>query len=248
MLQTHIDGALTRFVLVLCMAAALFFLMQANARATWGGHCSAGENHHCYAISEWEMIGTESVEGAYDYVWTYEMYTPPPGVFVDNEMWLAWTNTNGWVESGQTAETEGGCDCVLHPFLAQNTNSGAYDQYVSPGEVSGETNNGYKILSDHDGNWSIYWELPNGTGWKYVAAVTGGYSQYATLLQAGTEVATESEPITYESNVVRAQYREGTWHEWVGAYTKATEFTTTSSLCIRPDGNGVGSTYNGTHC
>lgn len=134
-----------------------------------------------------------------------------------DEMWLTWHSKPGWVETGEEAEPAG-CGCTLYPFFAQNTNKNHYAEYVSPVSITGPTNNGYRILSNssHNGAWEIYWELPNGTGYKYIQSVKGEYSWYSIELQAGMEAATSTAPTNWESNQVRAEYFEGTWHPWVG--------------------------------
>jgi hypothetical protein len=235
-----------RLTVTLLACVGLIALTASPAAATWAGHCSDG--NHCYAISDWTMTGTEGVVGAENYVWDYSMYVPPGGLFVDDEMWLTWHSKPGWVETGEEAES-GGCGCTLYPFFAQNTNKNHYAEYVSPASITGPTNNGYRILSNssHNGAWEIYWELPNGTGYKYINSVTGEYSWYSTELQGGMEAATSATPTNWESNQVRAEYFEGTWHPWVGAYTEAREIAE-AGTCIRNDGNGIGSTYNGTSC
>jgi hypothetical protein len=193
------------------------------------------------------MGSGEAVKGAEDYVWNYEMYVPPGGFFVDDEMWLMWVKKPGWVETGEEAEP-GGCGCTLYPFFAQNTESNKYYEYVSPASVAGPTNNGYRILSNSNGTWSIYWEPSNPSSYKLIATVSGGYSSTATELQAGMEAASASQPDNEESTVVKSEWLEGNWHWWEGTHTKAREISEAGTCIHSSPAGGPGSTYNGTTC
>jgi hypothetical protein len=67
-------------ILYVC-GAVLATVLAPTASATWGRHCSAGENHHCYGIAEWEMTGSgngggEEVKGISGEIATDAMSVP----------------------------------------------------------------------------------------------------------------------------------------------------------------------------
>ena len=94
-------------VLVLITLTALAsLLLPVTASASWGnGECYLNEEHHCYAITEWAMMGgNESVMGATFVPDTTSIAVPEfaAGAFVTNEGWVNFSS-GGWMEAGQIA-------------------------------------------------------------------------------------------------------------------------------------------------
>ena len=80
------------------------------ARASWPCYRSAEENHHCYALAEWHMVGCpkKCVEGGVADISTEIVEVPgwSVGDFITNEMWVSNHTSPAWVESGQIAGAE----------------------------------------------------------------------------------------------------------------------------------------------
>jgi hypothetical protein len=183
---------------ILCFMPLLivlaFAVVPTSASASWGWswekgeHCSQGNNHHCYALSEWIMKGSEQVEGSLAYQWTESMNVPgwESGAFIDNEEWVSFQSTGYWVEVGQTAGEDMDC-CSLHSFYAWDNASG-YSQYVAPWTVGANEWKLYQVSGqNHNGTWCLYF------GSTQVRCPTG-FSDYSDELQVGAEYATETEP------------------------------------------------------
>lgn len=101
--KTHMRLRLTAIAAFL----ATMCIVVSGAAAAWGpnGECyrSAEETHHCYAISEWYMEGTEKVTGAVvpakgeiSSVSGWES-----GDFTTEELWVLFRGHKGWIETGQ---------------------------------------------------------------------------------------------------------------------------------------------------
>lgn len=113
--------------------------------AIWSGGCSPSNEHHCYAISYWNMSGGEEVAGTQAEIETSNMNVPTPATqFVSNEIWSLFPQLGGqyWIESGQIAgRGEGNC-CTLFFFMADDSPSGGFE-YRKGWQVTGGTLNNY---------------------------------------------------------------------------------------------------------
>lgn len=210
---------------ILCVCGVVLATVLApTASATWGRHCSAGENHHCYGIAEWAMTGSgngtgEEVKGISGEIATDIMSVPlwENGDFITNEMWLnAPEAEGGWAEDGQIAgydyHTEEGHEVngsSLHPFYAYQENNGpGFSIYIYPGTVAAGS---WQPYSEEDPSLNGYWCAGFGFG---TAACKGGYPEFATDVQVGMEAADERQPQNAGQDHIIAQYTEGTWHTW----------------------------------
>jgi hypothetical protein len=220
----------------------LLAVSPAVAYATWGGECSYGEGHHCYAVTEWLMSGgSESVKGATFVPTTLGINVPEwsTGAFVDDEGWLSFWESGGWLEAGQEAGNWLSC-CTLHPFIAHaikvNSKGKAvgYEQYTWE-TVEASPTNVYRIEDpEANGTWCEYiWS-------SQVDCKThkGYWTTYGTLLEAGIEAASEHKPsnvgnqeVNYiaHSGEARAWSSETTGYVSPGPYAK-------KELCLVPNG------------
>ncbi|HXP99595.1 MAG TPA: hypothetical protein VN845_05970 [Solirubrobacteraceae bacterium] len=192
------------------------------ARASWGkGECYESESAHCYAYTEWEMTHAgESVKGAEDIPDTTLMDVPEyaNGSFVDDEMWLGFSSSEGWLEIGQEAGSNKSC-CTLHPFIAhaeyRNSSGHAigYEEYTW-NEVDAEPRNLYRIEDPSaNGTWCEYI-------WNNLVdchAKPGYWSTYANELEAGMEVYANSKPTNAGSQEVDYIAHGGEHRAWGGA-------------------------------
>src|ERR1700689_2162402 len=141
------------------------------ASATWGKKCSAGETHHCYALSIWEMTGSgngggEEVMGESSEFYTVSMLVPywEDHDFVTNEQWMS-NPAGGWAEDGQLAGynyyTEEGHevnDDSLHPFYAFDLH-GVFTVWVDPETVEGYEWRSYTEEDpERNGTWCARFE------------------------------------------------------------------------------------------
>jgi hypothetical protein len=212
-----------RTLLCSLVVASVVAVSATPASAAWGG----GEcNHigpHCYAKTEWVMTHSgESVKGAEGIPETWSMSVPEweLGAWVDDEMWVAFQPSLGWLEIGQTAggEHSGWSCCALHPFIAHaaETVKGlvyGYEEYTWV-NVFAESRNLYRIEDPGlNGTWCEYiWN--NQVDCKYGP---GYWNTYATILQAGIEAATNTHPLNSGAQEVDYIAHGGEHRSWGGA-------------------------------
>ena len=148
------------------------------------------------------------------------------GYFVDDEMWVSFQSSGGWLEIGQTAgyseAGETNC-CTLHPFIAHAVYTGSkgeihgYEEYTWIA-VDAEPTNLYKVEDAADnGNWCEYI-------WNSVVdchSKSGYWSTYSDELEAGIEAASNIKPYNGGSQEVDAVAREGSHRAWTGSETSA---------------------------
>jgi hypothetical protein len=242
-----------RELLIVTVATALFIGLPSTAGATnWKCYRSAEENHHCYALSQWDMVGCpkECVDGGVADIETSEMDVPgwESGDFVTNEMWESSSESAGWVESGQIAGNSYSC-CSMHPFFAAEANNGkAFYMYEQPGTIGSNRYNDYVIQDlEHNGIWRIYWGYEN-TGWVEVHAYSG-YPAKTDELEAGMEAGANTEPTVTGSQFLASVYGSPeSWHPWEGVYAKVSYFADPET-CIEPiGGSWPGNAIYHTHC
>lgn len=236
--RTRVGG-----LFVVTLAVAISMLVSVSpASASWGnGHCTINDEHHCYALTRWAMEDPpESVKGAEDIVTTNSVNVPEfsNGSFVDDEMWVAFKSSGGWLEIGQTAGDGENC-CTLWPFvaLALKGNSEGYEEYVwdhhfgTPVEAS--PTNLYKV-EDPSANGTWCWYIWNNQVGCH--AKPGYWNNYSDLLEAGIEAASNSRPYNEGSQEVDAIFHEGSHHEWKGSRTEAEGYVTPSAeMCESPN-------------
>jgi hypothetical protein len=235
-----------RVLLAGTVVALAMTAMAAPAMATWGGgECYAGvESGHCYAITNWYMTESgESVKGAEDIAETSSMNVPggEGKPRLQNEMWLLFHPSGGWLEIGQTAGNYHGC-CSIHPFIAHaeyRNEAGEpvgfqeYEWY----ELKTEPTNLYRIEDPSaNGVWCEYiWNSQVDCKEK-----PGHWTTYANWLQAGLEAATETHPTNAGSQEVDFIAHNGEHKAW-GSTQPVTGYispgpNSTKELCLKPNG------------
>jgi hypothetical protein len=226
----------------------LALVLAAPAWASWGnGHCELGEGRHCYSITAWRMHDPpESVKGGLAFITTNDITVPEfaNGSFVDDEMWVSFQSSGGWLEIGQTAGNGGvtpgqGDCCTLHPFIAHaewccngKGEPVGYEEYLW-WTVHAEPRNLYKIEDPAaNGYWCEYiWE--NGVDCH---SKPGHWPAYADDLEAGIEAASNSRPYNGGSQEVAAVARDGSHRSWTGSQTHAIEERDPSGvMCETPN-------------
>lgn len=177
--------------------------------ATWGTKCSAGSNHHCYALAVWEMGRSEHIYGSETLQYTSQMSVPnwEAGDFVTNEEWLSFFNspvgTPYWTEMGQEGGNFHDC-CSLYAFYAYQNHSGYHE--VGLGEQPKSTADYYTMRAAGGGTWCFY----VGPSSEYKAGCVGGFESVSREAQDGAEMADESQP-------TNAAYAETNWISEGGA-------------------------------
>ena len=221
--------------------------------ATWKCYRSAEENHHCYALAYWHMVGCpkECIQGGVLNVITESMDVPgwKSGDFVDNEMWESSKASHGWVESGTTAG--GGIDCCsLHRFEADVNNNGTgYSEYVQPGSIPLHEAHDYVIQDlEYNGIWRVYWGQEN-TNWYEAGVYNHGYSSSTDELEAGFEGGANTQPYNSAVQALAGVWGEPpSWHPWEGEYSHA-QFTASPATCIEQwQGSWIGNSLYHTPC
>ncbi len=218
-------------VLAICVLASA--LWTSSAQASWGGGaCTI--NNHCYSVTRWVMNDPpESVKGGVAFITTNQMNVPEwrNGSFVDDEMWVVFQSSGGWIEAGQTAGNGDDC-CTLHAFVAHSLNYHlkGYEEYIYTGFADTPTSKFYIEDRGGNSNWCTYWAEDN----VLVYCLGGKYPAYADWLEAGIEAASNSRPVNEGSQEVAAVFREGTWHSWDGSETIAYG-ETGPEMCITPN-------------
>ncbi len=185
-------------------------------KATWGGKCSPGEGHHCYAMAEWTMVNsTEKIRGAEADIntWAMEVFDYNwGGPFVDNEMWEGFPGThspvNGkeyWLELGQWAGNGRGC-CSLFWFTAWNR-AGGYEANEPPWAMPFNNFARYRADSQLNGWWCFTIE---GAG----ASCYQGFPHYAKTVEVGIEAATNVKPSNGMQDQTNVVWTDGSTHPW----------------------------------
>jgi hypothetical protein len=179
--------------------------------ATWGSHCSTGENHHCYAITEWDMGSSEYVEGAAALVYTNSMNVPyeEKGDFVTNEQWVNFPH-HRWVEMGTIGGREEGSCCTLHAFKAEKSAEVGEFRYASLGTASFDQWIAYSMESNSAGNWCFYIGYKKEIG----EACSAVMERYSKDLQAGEEAADETTPENSGEVETAAIFGNGDAYNW----------------------------------
>jgi hypothetical protein len=238
---THPSITHTRSILAIVLAALAVFLLANLARppiahASWPCYRSKEENHHCYALAQWHMVGCpkECVEGGVADISTEIVEVPgwASGDFVTNEMWVSNHTSPAWVESGQIAGAEYSC-CGMHPFFAAMAENEKFYFYEQPGEIGQKQYNDYVIQDlGHLGTWSIYWGKEN-NGWVEEHQY-GSLWSYADELEAGFEGGANTQPNNEGSQALASVYGNA-WHPWEGGYATTKYYSTPGALfCIAP--------------
>jgi hypothetical protein len=242
----------------LVCVCGLFAALAPNASATWGNKCSAGNDHHCYAIAEWAMDGNgygsgEEVMGVAAQVDTTAMVVPlyEDGDFVTNEMWMDGPG-GGWAETGQIAGygyyTEEGHDVnddSLHYFYAFNIGSPeSFSLYITPWTIEGYENHAYSVEDpNRNGEWCVKFNTAT-------EACDGTFATYAPTIQDGMEAADEDQPENAGKTEAIAEFTNGSWYPWGSATKHLTEAyggaSESSYTCIADNGSDPGSVQWGT--
>ena len=225
-------------VLLSGLAAMVILLVTAiPSAASWGkGECYEAEGHHCYSMTEWLMTHSgENVKGAEDIPETSSMNVPEweSGSFVDNEMWLSFNSSGGWLEIGQEGGNGLSC-CTLHPFIAHNeyvNSSGqliGYEEYTWQ-EVNASPRNLYRIEDPGaNGTWCEYiWN--NQVDCK---SKPGHWGTYADDLQAGIEAFAGTKPSNSGNQEVDFIAHNGEHRTW-GSASRVGERLVTTPLSTR---------------
>jgi hypothetical protein len=220
----------------------LVCLTTAIPSAAWWGktECSAGA--HCYSETQWRMTHAgENVRGAEDIPETWSMAVPQweYGTFVDNEMWLIFEPSEGWLEIGQESGSFQSC-CTLHPFIA-------HGEYVSNGEAVGyEAYTWNSVVAEPRNLYRIEDPASNGTWCEYIwnnqvdcKAKPGHWTTYANYLQAGIEAATETKPTNSGAQEVDFVTHNGEHRQW-GSASPVTGYVNPGpyaahELCLSPN-------------
>lgn len=198
-------------LLFLVLAVAL--LGPASADAGWDSvsKCSAGENHHCYAQSERDILRFGGVLASIDFVDSTSVNVTSEA-FVSNEQWVSFEDQGytGWIEDGQLAGPNyyyaKSC-CEMHPFYAEQQR-GKFQLNMSSGTFPLNSYNHYVIFdAEVNGSWHIYW------GCCEVGHYGGGWPEYLSEQAAGIEAATEARPYEWGKQEVWAS-DGGAWSEW----------------------------------
>ncbi len=199
------------------------------------------KNEHCYALAKREITKYGGVLASIDFVDTdYDtyptVYVPEvaPGrkeSFVTMEQWIAFPGAGdkGWIETGQIMGDFGGTAeqrVSIHPFYAEqvyfgtdyNGGKGTFNHEFSeetvpaggPAFEKSEPYNHYVLFdSEVNGRWHIYWICCE------VGYYGGGWPDYLTEQEAGSEAAAESKPTEYGRQEVAAS-DGGAWGPWSG--------------------------------
>lgn len=223
----------TRTLLVACCVLASALSWCGAARASWGGGACTLEQH-CYSVTRWVMNDPpESVKGGVAFITTNQMDVPEwaNGSFVDNEIWVIFQSSGGWIETGQTSGNGDDC-CTLHAFVAHalNYDLKGYEEYIYTGFADSPTSKFYIEDRGANGDWCTYWAEDN----VLVYCLDGEYPAYADELEAGIEAASNSRPVNEGSQEVAGVFRNGTWHPWQGSQTVAYG-ETDPEMCITPN-------------
>ena len=190
------------------------------ASATWGKKCSAGETHHCYALSIWEMTGSgngggEEVMGESSEFYTVSMLVPywEDHDFVTNEQWMS-NPAGGWAEDGQLAGynyyTEEGHevnDDSLHPFYAFDLH-GVFTVWVDPETVEGYEWRSYTEEDpERNGTWCARFA-------STIVECKAGFDKYSNEVELGMEAGDEAQPENAGYARTGAQFTGGGWYHW----------------------------------
>jgi hypothetical protein len=195
-----------------------------TAEAKWGTYSECGikskpVNEHCYSLAvtlthKLGSIAADDNEVANVADWQN-------GAFYDQEQWVSWPNAGGnektgWVEAGIT-EGEGRTCCVAYPFVATETQTGAYHEREAEGPVeSGSGAYNYTLIQDTEQNgvYHVYWSAATNTAnWFEVAQYGGGRPVYIEKVEGGLEVASEDNPYHAGRDEV-ALTNGGSWSAW----------------------------------
>jgi hypothetical protein len=222
--------------------------------ATWGSRCSAGEAHHCYALAIWSMSGGERVEGTETEQYGIHANVPgwEKGNFVDGEEWAVFFNSPSgtlyWTEIGQAAGEYNGC-CTWRWFYAYQNHSGYHESLPSERwNIQPETWAAYFMRASGNGVW-CFDVGPNG---EQQYRCVGGFETYATLLEDGAEIASETTPVEEGAVVANATWLNGTVHPWNyardGLYNE-NGLVNYNGMCVAPftPVNYPGNIYYGTY-
>lgn len=214
------QGSAWRWCAPLGILVAL--VLASPAAASWGkGECYEGEAGHCYALTEWVMTHSgESVKGAVDIPDTTAMDVSEyaSGAFVNDEMWLSFQSSGGWLEIGQTAGNGESC-CTLHPFIA-------HAEYVNgKGQIIGYQEYIWKTVDAEPRNvYEIEDPSANGTWCEYIwgnevdcHSKPGYWSTYSNTLEAGIEAYSNSHPSNAGSQEVAYVAHGGEHRAWGGS-------------------------------
>jgi hypothetical protein len=156
------------------------------------------------------MSGGEEVEGTQGEIITTNMNVPEPAYqFVTNEIWTVFPNAGGhWIESGQiSGRGEGNC-CTLFFFMAADNSSGF--EYRKGWQVTPNTWNNYGQKWVGGSTWCV----TVGPHWEQEPGCFAGLPAYSTLLQAGAEAYTETEPTNSGSVLPNAEFTNGGYYNW----------------------------------
>lgn len=202
----------SRLARVACLLLLGLALTPVSAQASWGPeHCSAGEGHHCYALSYRNITSYGGVLASIDFVDTLAASVEAGGR-VSNEQWISFPNTRSeaeWIETGQVAGNPRGC-CEEFPFYAEMLR-GVYHEHLGASTVTFNSYNHYVLFDpEANGRWIIYW------GCCEVGSYGGGWPAYLTEQEGGIEAATDSRPAVSGRQEVAAS-DGGEWTPWSGA-------------------------------
>lgn len=202
------------FALVLVLCCFVGGGLAPSAEATWGGHCSEGEGHHCYALAGRNIQRYGGVLASIVYVDTTGANAN--GGVVNEEQWISFPGTEkdvgDWIEAGQTSglRENGAYECcTMHPFYAE-VGPGKDAYKVTEGEYAMPKNNyNHYVLFDAEvnGGWDIYWES------TLVGRYGGGWPAYLTEQEAGIEAASEARPSEWGRDQTYAS-DGGAWSSW----------------------------------
>ncbi|MGA9313871.1 MAG: hypothetical protein WBV77_04480 [Solirubrobacteraceae bacterium] len=216
-----------RLVLALSLCCAAGGALAPSAEAGWGGRCSAGENHHCYATAGRNIQRYGGVLASIVYVDTTGV-NANDGV-VNEEQWINFPGTerdNGdWIEAGQTSgiRENGSYECcTMRPFYAEmGPGKDKYQVHEDENAVPQNSYNHYVLFdAEVNGGWDIYW------GNTLVGRYGGGWPAYLTEQEAGIEVASEARPSEWGRDQTYAS-DGGAWSSWA----TGVEYFYNSGIC-----------------
>jgi hypothetical protein len=218
-----------RLVLALSLCCAAGGALAPSAEATWGGHCSEGNGHHCYAHAGRNIQRFGGVLASIVYIDTTGANAN--GGFVDEEQWISFPGTekdNGdWIETGQISgylPKSGGYECcTMHPFYAEEgPGKDPYKEEEDEAVVMPQNNYNHYVLFDAEvnGGWDIYWES------GLVGRYGGGWPEYLTYQEAGIEAASEARPSEWGRDQTYAS-DGGAWGSWA----TGDEYFYSSGIC-----------------
>ncbi len=176
--------------------------------ATWGNKCSAGEGHHCYALSEWDMGEHEAVEGTENWVITNTVDVPDweLGDITTNEEWVGFPGYH-WIVMVNMAGNDINC-CSIYGFWAMN-NGGGFREHILWEKPLGQWSD-YSMMAAGSGIWCTY----VGEYRELGEGCEGGFETYGKDLESGAEMGDEAAPYNLGWTEVNGFWLNGERHNW----------------------------------